>query len=60
MPSLGFLSQYRNLLRTSIRNIFAQGRIRAIKNFIQVELQHFSKDSSVDELEIPKARRISE
>lgn len=48
MPSLDFLSQYRNLLRTSIGNIFSQGRIRAIKNFIQIELQHFSKDSFVD------------
>lgn len=40
MPILDFISQYRNVLYTSLKKCVSKGRIKAVKNLMTVELQH--------------------
>lgn len=47
MPFLNFLSQYKTVLRTSLKKCLANGRVRAIKNLIEVEVQHLRRSSVV-------------
>lgn len=40
MPLLDFISQYRKVFYTSLKKCISKGRVKAINNFMTVELQH--------------------